>query len=891
MKKFKPYLYTGLISLGILSIVFIMKGIFPFGDNSLIWGDMHDQITAFYYHFYDSFHGNNSLLINFSTGGAINFLGILAYYILSPFSLLILIIPREYIYLMVSVIIALKIITCSITCLYFLRTYFKKLPSSLSMLLAVIYAFSGYGLVMYQITPWIDAMYMFPLILIGLKKVLDLEKPTFYIITLTLSLIFSFYVSIMVIIFIFLASFIYLLVYKEDINERKKAIVSLGIATVLSLLIASFIVVPSYLEISESSRIGFKLKVLLNSKTGPLSDKLSMLAFGGVVYAGLLILAKNFKEHKKFLSFYIPVLLIVLIPLLIEPINKVWHFGSYASFPYRSGFILMLLLITGAAYSFENYKESQPLMLEINKIASIFVAVASSILMARIIYKYYDRFQSAIYRLSISFDSKLIVFLLLVTLIATLGSIILLALNKKLSSFTIFLLFVVTVVHITSNCMIYLGNDKHQESLTAQYRLLNKINKDYPKNEYYRIKSNLDETVTNNGMVTKYHNTDHFTSLTNKNTLNTFKKLGYGTQWVKTYSRGGTLFMDAILGNKYYLSNAKYNNPYYEFVKSYDNANLYKLRSNVPYGVLINKNDTVIDKNNSFEIANSLYKNILNTDEELFVIDDTISLDNVKAKLLDKGLIEYSIIDDDYYAYIEKDVIITGRKNLYLEINHQLANDQNFRINEAFNLYVNDKLVMENAFIEPYNGTMDLGIYENQRVNIKLELKKSVILKKVTVGVMDLSKYESFMNVVSKDNQIKFNKNTISATVDGEKGKILLLPINYDRGYKATVNNRLVKIQQVYDNFIGIPLDDGINNISIKYTPNGFIPTLIISAVSIIVAVLLIKFNVITKLGNIEVIRNIFYYIYLFLYLAFIVIIYIGLTLCFLLSYFVYFKV
>jgi uncharacterized membrane protein YfhO len=293
---------------------------------------MHDQITAFYYHFYDSVYGNNSLLINFSTGGGINFLGILAYYILSPFSLLILLVPRDYIYLMVSVIIAFKIMACSITCLYFLRTYFKKLPHLLSMLLAIIYAFSGYSLIMYQITPWIDAMYMFPLILIGLKKVLDLEKPTFYIITLTLSLICSFYVSMMVIIFIFLSSFIYLLVYKEDKEDRKKAIVSLGISTVISLLISSFIVVPSYIEISESSRIGFKLNVLLNSRTGPLSDKLSMLAFGGVVYAGLLLLLKNFKEHKKFLSFYFPTLLIVLIPLLIEPINKLWIFVFYASF-------------------------------------------------------------------------------------------------------------------------------------------------------------------------------------------------------------------------------------------------------------------------------------------------------------------------------------------------------------------------------------------------------------------------------------------------------------------------------------------------------------------------------------------------------------------------------
>ena len=554
MKKFKPYLYASLFSLGILMIVFVMKGIFPFGNNSLIWGDMHDQITAFYYHFYDSVYGNNSIFINFSTGGGINFLGILAYYILSPFSLLVLFVPRDYIYLMVSVIIAFKILFCSITCLYFLRTYFKKLPSLLSVLLAIIYAFSGYGLMMYQITPWIDVMYMFPLILIGLKKVLDLEKPTFYIITLSLSLILNFYVSIMVVIFIFLASFIYLLVYKEDINDRKKAIVSLGITTVLALLISSFVLIPAYMEISESSRLGFNLASMVNSKTGPLRDKLSMIAFGGVIYAGLLILLKDFKEHKKFLTFYIPTLLIVLIPVLIEPINKVWHFGSYACFPCRNGFILALLLIIGAAYSYEHYKEKTPLTIEINKYASLFVTIASGILIIRYSSRYYERLQDAIYKLSISADSKLVFVLLLTALIATIGCLALLALNKKLSVFTITLLVVLTLVHITANSFIYLGNDKHQEILTKQYKILNSISKDHEKNDYYRLKSNLKDMIVNNGMVSKYHNTDHFTSLTKKDALYALKKMGYGSHWVKTYSRGGNLFNDAILGTKYYLS-------------------------------------------------------------------------------------------------------------------------------------------------------------------------------------------------------------------------------------------------------------------------------------------------------------------------------------------------
>ena len=891
MKKNKIYVYTGLVCLTILLVISAIKGIFPFGDNSFIWGDMHDQITAFYYDFYDAVYGKESLFINFSTSAGINFFGILAYYILSPLSFLVLLVPRNMIYLVVSIIVDLKVVACSITCLYFLRKTFKNIPALLSSLLAIIYAFSGYSLVMYQITPWIDAMYMLPLIAIGLKKVLDLEKPTYYIVTLTLSLIFSFYVSIMVAIFIFLASFIYVLVYLEDKETRKKAILSLGISTILAILMSLFVVVPAGLEIKESSRLGFSLKALLNSKTGPLSDKLSLISFGGILYVAILSLFFKFKEHKKFLLFYVPTLLILLIPLIIEPINKVWHFGNYASFPYRVGFVMVFLLILGAGYYFDNFKAKETEIIRINKMASVFTVIAAVVLIVKNTLKYYDRFQAAIYRLSISFDSKLIMILLLTTLIASVASFIILLLNKNLSNFTVLALFVVALGHISINSYVYLGNDLHQEELTGEYKLLNDISKDYDKNDYYRVKNEMSSLITNSGMVMKYHNIDHFTSLTNKNSLQSFKKFGYGSEWVKIFSRGGNLFTDAILGNKYLLTDTPTNNSHYQLIKNYRGAKFYKLKEEIPYGVIISKNDTVLDKNNSFEVANSLYKNITGSEEDLFIIDNMVSLDNVSANSLENGLIEYSIIDPDYYAYIEKDVIVTGRKNIYLDVIHSDDNRQNFRINEAFNLYVNDKLVKEDAFTEPSNGTLDLGVFENERVNIKLELKKSTILKEVTAGIMDLAKYEQFLQNNNINTNIKFNRSKITAKVEGTKDKILFLPISYDKGYKATVNGHSTEVIKLYDNFIGIKLEDGVNDITIKYVPNGFIPTLIISAVTLVLTIVLLKVKLYDKLIDVKVLQNIAYYFYLFIYLAIILIVYICLTLCFMASYFIHFNV
>ena len=115
MKVFKnKYFLTSIISLLIISLIFISKGIFPFGNNSVIWSDMHEQVTALYYHLRDAVYGGN-LLVNFNSGGAVNFIGIMAYYILSPFTAIILLFPRDMIPQAVSIIVGLKIVISAIT--------------------------------------------------------------------------------------------------------------------------------------------------------------------------------------------------------------------------------------------------------------------------------------------------------------------------------------------------------------------------------------------------------------------------------------------------------------------------------------------------------------------------------------------------------------------------------------------------------------------------------------------------------------------------------------------------------------------------------------------------------------------------------------------------------
>lgn len=890
-KKIKPYLLTSIIALTILTVIFFIKNIYPFGRNSLIWGDMHDQITAFYYHFYDVFKGNQSLLVDFTSGGGVNFLGVLAYYILSPFTFLVLLVKRTDIYLVASVIIALKIVCSSITCLFAIKTFYKKLPNLLSVLLAIVYAFSGYSLIMYQITSWIDAMYLLPLIIVGLKKVLDLEKPTMYIITLALSLIFSFYVSMMVILFIFLASFIYLLVYKEEKEDRKKGILALGISTVFSILLSLFIVVPSYLQISISSRLGFSMNTLLNSKTGPITDKASMFLFGGVMYVGLFYLLKNWKKNKKFLTFYLPVSLIVLIPVLIEPIHKIWHFGSYAFFPYRFGFITMFILILGACHGFQNLETIKGTITKKNQVFSILLACVIVFFIFATMYINYQGFQKAIETLTISINHILLLILILSTIVSIIGCFLILLLNKKLNTFSILLMSIITLTHISVNAAIYLGMDKEQRPLMSQYEELGKMSNTYQENNYYRVKNEASNMIMNSGIVSKYHTLDHYTSLTDRNNLESLKKMGYSSMWVKTFSKGGNLLLDAILANKYIITRKDINSEYYTLKNQFDGLNFYELKKEPSYGYLLNKNDTIFDKKNSFEISNSFYHNITGVDNDIFKIINALDLHNIKKTKVNQNHY-YEKIDPDAYAYFEKEISIEEKQTVYLEIFKSLINNDCYKIYEKFNIYINDKLYVPKAFSENDNGVLNLGTYENETVNIKIELRKDVELNAITIGIMNNKMYEEFIENEKVDTKVVYHRNQVEVMVEGkEEGKLLFLPINYNKGYHATNNGEKVEIIRAYDNFIGIKLNQGENNIKLSFVPTGLIPCSIVSIVTLIAMIIILSSNLYDKILNINILANITYYSYVFVYLAMVVCIYIGFTLVFIISYFIPFKV
>ena len=842
----KKYIVTSIVILGVLSVIFFIKGYYPFGSQSIIWSDMHEQITAMYYHFYDSIYNSKSLFVDFNSGGAINFVGVLAYYILSPFTLIILFFPRELIDNAVSIIVALKILLSGLTCLYFISKTFNKIDDNYKIILSLLYAFSSYSLTLYIITPWIDIVYLFPMLLLGLKKLLDLESSKLYIITLSISLICSFYITFIVLLFIIFSSFLYLYIFKKE--NIKKAIFHLGVATIISILIASVILIPSFIQIFASQRASINLAEIVNSKFGPLSDKIAYLFGSTILIVFSLLILLNFKKHKKFTIFLFLNLLLLGLPLIIEPINKMWHFGSYVYFCYRYGFIIVLFLIIGAGYYLTNLDSMKKYPIIVSKIISLLLLIITFIVMFVIFYKYRFRIFLAIDSLTFTRDKIALLSLFIVSLLIFITVLILFFTNKKESNFTIIFLYIITISQILFNSYFYF-NKYDSNYLYNQYNWMEEIyDINLLKDKYY-VKETNRILISNYGMVSDIRTFSNFTSLVDKINYETMIKLGYDSYGNDTEAIGGNLFTDIILAQKYIISDRKISDSYYHYVNDIDNYLYIYEFSNLPFGFVINNNSSIKNAKNSMEASNIIYNSITNND---------------------------NIFDIEKLGALENKYFISGKKRLYLDIDFNINNKRNNY--NLFDIYVNGNLLYQSVPNTNRNGTLYLGEFLDEEVEIKIVSLKENNIKDINLGILDLQKIDDFLNNYGKNVDIEFNHNKMIISTNGNNNDLLFLPITYLDNYKCSTH----EIFRVYDNFIGIKLHDGENIIEISFIPKGFIIGIIISFIGIVFFIIWERY--LYKL-NLTLLNNIFYYIYLILFILLVSFYYIVLPILFIISF------
>jgi uncharacterized membrane protein YfhO len=90
---------------------------------------------------------------------------------------------------------------------------------------------------------------------------------------------------------------------------------------------------------------------------------------------------------------------------------------------------------------------------------------------------------------------------------------------------------------------------------------------------------------------------------------------------------------------------------------------------------------------------------------------------------------------------------------------------------------------------------------------------------------------------------LKQEGSQLTGTAEGATGHdYLLLPLTYDKGYTATVNNKQTEVYRVFDSMIAVKLEKGNNSVSVSYCPPGLRTGAILSVGGILLLILALIF-------------------------------------------------
>ena len=371
------YMMSALLPMMTMLIVWFFMGSYPFGNKSLMAVDFGQQYISFFGLLKNAvFSGDlSSLSYSFTKSLGGDMIGVLGYYLMSPFNIFYIILPFQNYGLAVFLTIWLRYGAIGFSFAHLLVKRYKGAESKIWMvpLFATAYALSGM-LVSYQMNViFYDAMIMLPLVIIYLEKLLDGEAPYPYAFVLGLTVLLQFYMGYMISIFVVLYACYYVsprLSIEGDWKQKLKTFIhplfKAFIYSVLGVATASILLVPVFFNLLESKvQVGDGMRFSFAFQINPL-DILSKLTIGGFdttsgwsagpnlpnIYIGALgfigfILffssTKILKERRWSAGI---VTLIFLISFVNEFVSKIWHMGQNpAGFFFRFSWLFSFFML------------------------------------------------------------------------------------------------------------------------------------------------------------------------------------------------------------------------------------------------------------------------------------------------------------------------------------------------------------------------------------------------------------------------------------------------------------------------------------------------------------------------------------------------------------------
>ncbi len=387
--------FAPIITLLIMLVLYAAGGIYPFGTASTAFSDGIAQYVPFLSELSEKIHEGGSLLYSWHIGNGSNFWTNIGYYLASPLNIIALFFTPDEMEKAFALLTLVKPSIMALTFGLFLKHTYKKNDLSV-VIFSIIWAMSGFMIGGIFITSWYDAMIYFPLVIMGLKKMMDGGSAWVYSLFLGLTIASNFYIGWMTCIFCVIY-FIYCFISDDDVyyegsvtqeqqdNDTESvnifavfknsyllgSMFKFALSSILAGGISAIMTLPMVSSLQETGKGtvtnatfnfgGDGIWGLLASHIFPFKNTFTTLtsrecifAFAGIATIILVIayfFAKGISLRKKIGNIF--VLVVLWVSIIFHDIYFVWHgFGEPAGLMYRFAFIYSFVLIKIAYEAF-----------------------------------------------------------------------------------------------------------------------------------------------------------------------------------------------------------------------------------------------------------------------------------------------------------------------------------------------------------------------------------------------------------------------------------------------------------------------------------------------------------------------------------------------------------
>ncbi len=807
------YICAFIIPFVIMMVFWTLCGIYPFGDHSILTGDMDVEFVNFYTYFINTFKTKNdwSYMLTKTLGG--DYPGLAAFQLHDPLLLLLFFFRGDKIATGIEFVFSLQISIAGLTASILLNERYKRCWESL--LFSTAYAFSSFFFGYLVLTIYFGALAVLPLVLYFFLKYLDDQKSfAGFVISAAYYIFVNYHMGFMLVIFLVI---LYVSRIIEDTSYLRR-LPSLLLGGVTILLVDGFFLIRTGFSLlgektTEGADYGFYRRFPMNQLfagmfSGCARNDLRPLIYASVAaffFAVIYLLQKSVPIREKIANVF--VVAAVAVSMWINSLDAIWHgFNNPEGFYWRYAYYISITVVVMGYKGFiafagdEGDGNKRPVIITV----AILLAYMGWLTVTQ--NAYLDR-------------TRLIINVCLVIMIALLGLLVKIERFRTIGFLLLMGLSIGDMLYNSETAYISLNSEGKELPLMADfvddYRNIDDVIS-YVKSQddgFYRIEKDFDRAINDPSMF-DYIGLSHDSSCEKDRLLDWLVNFGFcKTVYFTYYNGGSTSFVDDLFGIKYYISRFDSVDKPYESMQydgkyfAYRNENALPMAFAAPEGL----SDYDINEGNTFEKQNRLAS--LWNDRPIFIkADPEVSLSGAQEE-------SGRFVRTDEEGYIVYDITITEKMPLYFYFYAPARQNGEVFVNgESRDVYftVNHWNILCAGTFEPQEKVeIKMQILEDS-----LEISESCFYYEDPDALMEWGDAARQLNgPIGEVSEITSSE--LMFFTDSSKSETIVMSIPYEDSWQITCDGRKIESAPVIEELMSFQVPEGKHIIEMKYVPKG----------------------------------------------------------------------